>query len=194
VVHLDDGTQHEAKKILLATGVRDKLPAIEGLADLWGKRVFHCPYCHGWEARDKAIAVISSGHAAVHVATLLSTLSNDIIICTNGESSETLDLPTITTPIRAVEPDGNILFEDGTNLKREAIFVRTVPHQHSDLPARLGCEINEVGHIQTDEWGQTTVKGVFAAGDLMSRMQQVLFAASSGAVAAAAINTELAGL
>lgn len=198
-----DGTHEQAQKILLATGVKDQLPPIAGLEALWGKSVFHCPYCHGWEARDQAIAILANGDGALHLASLLHSLSQDMVICTNG-ASEIADadvlnrrgIRIITTPIQHVTGiDGTlegITFTDGTYLKRDVIFARPSQSQHSTLPAELGCTFTPNGHVQVDAQGRTSVAGVFAAGDLASPNQQVIAAAAAGAFAAAIINSELA--
>jgi thioredoxin reductase len=204
-VHFQDGASVLTKKVLFATGVKDILPPIEGLDALLGKSVFHCPYCHGWEARDQAIAILGNGESAIHFATLLHSLSSDIIICTNGASEirnedriqlERLGIPIIETPIlRLNQHDSKLeglVFADGTERQREAIFLRTAQEQHSTLPAKLGCTITEHGFVVVDEQGKTSVEGVYAAGDLTSGKQQVLYAASQGAFAASMINTELA--
>jgi thioredoxin reductase len=204
-VRLQDGTTESSKKILFATGVRDILPDIGGMEALWGKSVFHCPYCHGWEARDKAIAILANGEGAVHFGKLLRALSNDLVICTNGKSEigehdrdglERFGIRVVETPIAQLRHrDGRleaIVFEDGTALQREAVFIRAAQEQHSLLPAKLGCAINEMGYIQVDVNGKTSIAGVYAAGDLTSGRQQVIFAASQGAAAAAMMNAELA--
>ena len=204
-VHFHDASMKSARKILFATGMKDNLPDIEGMETLWGQGVFHCPYCHGWEVRDKAIAVVANGENAVRLSMLLQNLSSDIVVCTNGNAeisdSEHLQLDQqririIETPIVCLRHqdavlDG-IIFEDGRFLEREAIFVDTSQQQRSTLPARLGCAITDHGHVEADESGKTSVDGVFAAGDQATFRQQVLFAAATGATAAASINFELA--
>jgi thioredoxin reductase len=204
-VLLQDGTTESAKKLLFATGVRDILPPIEGMDALWGRGVFHCPYCHGWEARDKAIAILGNGEGAVHFAKLLRAVSNDLVICTNGDPAikaddrsrlERAGIRVVETPITQLRhTDGTleaVVFEDGTALPREAMFVRAAQEQHSALPGKLGCAINQHGYLQVDADGRTTVPGVYAAGDLTSGKQQVVYAAAGGAAAAAMLNYELA--
>jgi thioredoxin reductase len=204
-VHLQDGTREAGRKILFATGVRDLLPPIEGMDALWGRGVFHCPYCHGWEARDKAIAILGNGEGAVHFAKLLHALSDDLVICTNGKSEievedrdclERSGIRVVETPIAQLRhTDGRLealVFEDGTALQREAVFIRAAQEQHSSLPAALGCAINQHGYIQVDADGRTSIPGVYAAGDLTSGKHQVIYAAAGGAAAAAMMNAELA--
>lgn len=204
-VIFSDVARQQAKYILLATGVKDELPAIKGLADFWGKGVFHCPYCHGWEVRDTALALIANGNQATHISKLLLALTDDLVICTNGPSTIEDDdqkrlaahgVRIITTPIAEIKGTGEslqgIAFEDGSYLAREAIFTATTPYLHSDLSTKLGCELDDAGRIQVDEYGLTSVEGVYAAGDITTPMQQVIHAASSGAKTAAMINAQLA--
>lgn len=204
-VSFQDGTSALTKKILFATGVKDILPPIEGLDALFGKSVFHCPYCHGWEVRDKAIAILANGEGAVHFAALLHSLSGDMVICSNGPSEigsddrrqlDRLGIRVIETPIlRLKRQDATLeglVFTDGSELRRDAIFVRPAQEQHSSLPAQLGCAMTEMGYIAVDEQGKTSIEGVYAAGDLTTPKQQVLYAASAGAFAASMINSELA--
>ncbi|MBX3063603.1 MAG: NAD(P)/FAD-dependent oxidoreductase [Anaerolineae bacterium] len=204
-VQLQDGSTASARYVLFATGVKDILPPIEGIEELFARSVFHCPYCHGWEVKDKAIAIVANGDAAIHFAMLLHSLSSNIAICTNGNSEigsselnqlDRLGINVVETPILRLEHEERLLkgvrFTDGSFLPREAIFMRPAQQQHSLLPAKLGCALTENGHVVVDDKGKTSVDGVFAAGDLMSGMQQVIFAASRGAAAAAFINYELA--
>jgi len=203
--YFQDGTSAPAKKVLFATGVKDILPSIEGLDALWGQSVFHCPYCHGWEARDKSIAILANGEGAMHYAALLHSLSSDMVICTNGSAEmssnerdqlERLGIDIIETPILRLKWHDTTLeglvFADGSYRQRDAIFVRPTQQQHSSLPAKLGCALTENGYVVVDEQGKTSIDGVYAAGDLSSPMQQVLYAAAKGAASAAFMNHELA--
>ncbi|MEO8609277.1 MAG: NAD(P)/FAD-dependent oxidoreductase [Chloroflexota bacterium] len=204
-VHFQDGTSALTKKILFATGVKDMLPPIEGLDALFGTSVFHCPYCHGWEVRDKAIAILANGEDAIHYASLLHSLSSDILICTNGTSEisdgdrrqfKRLGISIIETPILRLKQQDTMLeglvFTDGSSIQRDVIFLRPGQEQHSSLPAQLGCTITEHGYVAVDGQGKTSVEGIYAAGDLTSGKQQVVYAASNGAMAASMMNYELA--
>lgn len=202
-VVLGDGSRRSARRLLLATGVVDPLPEIEGLRELWGKSVVHCAYCHGWEFRDQPLAVYANGDIAIEIVALVRCLSRDVVLCTDGEADlgegrERLDrsgIPIREERIVRVEGrDGHlerIVFADGTDLPRRALFVPTAPRQHSDLPERLGCELTEFGLVQVDALGLTTVPGVYAAGDLALRRQSVVVASADGMIAGVTINHEL---
>jgi thioredoxin reductase len=203
-VTLSDNSSVMARKVILATGLKDHLPAIQGIEAYWGKSVFHCPYCDGWEARDKPVAIINDGGAALHVAKLLRVLTEDLVLCTNGNSSLTeqeraalngIGVQIIETPIARIEGhDGHvecIVLEDGQTLACDRIFIRTNPVQHAPFVADLGCEMLESGFVKVDEFGRTSVPGVYAAGDLASRFRQVVMAASQGATAGVGVNMDL---
>jgi thioredoxin reductase len=203
-----DGRRVAARKLVLATGVRDELPAIEGLEALWGRSVFHCPYCDGWEVRDQPLAVYPNTDdpaLVMQAALLIRQWSRDLILLTNGpaplddESRSRLALFGITLreePIVRVEgEDGTlkqIVFASGDTLSRRAIFVRPRQAPRNELAVRLGCELSDdppfPGLIRVDASGQTTVQGVYAAGDVVTPIQQVATAVSSGAVAGAMAN------
>lgn len=193
-----------AKTVLLAYGVKDDLPPIAGLESFWGSSVLHCPYCHGWEVRDEPLAYVASGDAAIEFGKLLLGWSRDLVLCTNGGEElsagqrEALTRNGIEVREQTISRlrgrDGmltEIVFADGSVLSRRALFVRPAQHPGSGLDVQLGCARTEAGFLQVDEFGRTSVPGVYAAGDLITRFQQVIRAAASGAVAAASINMDL---
>jgi thioredoxin reductase len=198
-----DGATYQAKRVLLATGLKDELPAIAGLADYWGKGIYHCPYCHGWEARDLAIVAIGNADAMSHLGLLLRVLSDRITVVIQGESlsdaqQEDLTARGITihhAPVVGIEGNGDgvtgVRLQDGTLLPCEAIFVRTIFQQHSPLAEEAGCAMNEHGFVIADDFGRTSVEGIYAAGDMNTMMQQLIIAAASGAKAAAGINMDM---
>lgn len=203
---LKDGDVLQARKLLLATGVKDILPDIEGLRDFWGTSVAHCPYCHGWEARDTSIAILlKTGEHAIHMATLLHPLSNDLVVCTNDEPDftteqrqqlESFGVPVYDGIIERVEGTSGrlerLVFADGRTLERQTIFVEPYVIQHTDLAQQLGCALKESGLVEVDHAGETSVPGVYAVGDMANPAAQVVVAAYSGMMAAAMINRELA--
>jgi thioredoxin reductase len=203
---LDNGTLVNTRKLLLATGVVDEMPEIEGFRELWGKSIFHCPYCHGWEVRDQPLALYGNGAVGFELAELLKGWSNDLVLCTDGvatlseDESELLSKNNISIRkeriVRVEAENGqleNIVFANGETLTRKAIFFRPKQHQHSDLAKQLGCEITEFGTVKVDDFGQTSVSGVYASGDMSGRgpTQQVAFAVSRGALAALGVNRAL---
>ncbi len=201
---LTDGSTYQTQYVLLATGLKDQLPAIDGIEPLWGKSVFTCPFCDGWEQRGLPVAIVANGDAAVHVATLMRELTADLVVCTNEpaeftpEQAKTLHdkgIRVIETPIARLDANGEqltqIVFTDGSTLARKTAFVRTGLFQSSDIAERIGCELNEYGMIKVDEMGHTSVKGVYVAGDMTGKARQIINASYQGAWAGIAINNEL---
>jgi thioredoxin reductase len=201
---LEDGSVAAGRRLLLAHGMRYGLPELPGLAELWGTRVFHCPYCHGWEVRDQRIAVYGCGERAVHQALLLTSLSDDVcVVCPSGESlsadvAATLDAAGISVhpggADRAEERDGalRLTLPGQASLERDALFVQPRLTLAGDLAIALGAELTEAGAIAIDPTGESTVAGLYAAGDAGTPVQSVAVATGSGARAAYAINAWLA--
>jgi thioredoxin reductase len=203
-VDLEDGAEVAARRLVLAHGMRYGLPDLEGVAEVWGRHVFHCPYCHGWEVRDRAIAVYGRGDRAVHQALLLVSLSDDVVVLTDGDA----DLPAeqaerlaaagvelMDGRVERIREEGGelrIVFTGRAALGRHALFIQPELALASDLAVSLGAALTEVGSVETDAAGQTTVRGLYAAGDAGSTVQSVAVATGSGARAAYAINAELA--
>jgi thioredoxin reductase len=203
-VELANGGRVRTRRLLLAVGVKDELPPIHGLAPLWGSRVLHCPYCHGWEVRDQPLALHLSDRSSVPLLTLLPGWSHDLLVCTEGpavlteEERELLarhSISVVESSLRRVEASGDGLvlhFADGRAVPRRALFLRPPYSIASPLPRALGCEIAETGALRIGADHQTSVAGVYAAGDCAGPVHQVLVAAASGHQAAMALNRELA--
>ncbi len=202
-VQLEDGTRVTSRKLLLTTGVVDELPEIEGIEKLYGRSVHHCPYCDGWEVRDQPLAIYGKGRHGYELALELTVWSRDLALCTNGEPLEEKQRQRLArNNIRVCEEritrlegkDGileRIIFADGAVLPRRALFFFSEEHQHSDLPEKMGCDFTKRGAVRTGEYEGTCVPGLYVAGDSSRRVQLVIVAASEGAQAAFAINTEL---
>lgn len=202
IVRCDRGQSWTASAVLLATGVVDQHPDIRGYDGLWGRSIFLCPYCHGWEVRDQPLAVLGQGRPLAEFAPLLKSWSNDVVVCTNGvplEPDLREDLAARGLEIRATviaeleARDGAlaaILFADGSRLDRHAVFVMQSPRLVG-LVAELGLELDERGFVRVDEDGATSAPRLWAAGDLTSKRHQVLEAAAQGLRAAVAINRRL---
>lgn len=176
-VELAGGQREGARRLLLATGQVDTPDDVPGLGERWGTSVFHCPFCHGYETTGKSLAVLGNGVGAMLAAYVRDRFSDDVVLCTNGPSTlpppvaELLPargIAVLETPLTAVEGelDGLTLrFADGSTLARDAVYHRAPTHQSADLAERLGAELLPDGCVQVDEFGHTTVPGVFAAGD-----------------------------
>ena len=202
-VVLEDGTHATSRKLLLATGVVDELPEIEGIEELYGRSVHHCPYCDGWEVRDQPLAVFGKGNSGYELALELTVWSRDLALCTNGEKLEEKqrqrllrnNIQICEERIARLEGKNGILerivFTDGKVLHRQALFFFSEEHQHSDLPEKMGCDFTQRGVVRTGEYEGTCVPGLYVAGDASRRVQLVIVAAAEGAQAAFAINTEL---
>ena len=193
---LADGSQIRTRRVLLATGMDYVAPPIPGLAELWGRSAFHCPFCHGWEARDQPLAVLANGERAVHMALMLRGWTDDVVILTNGPAGFAADLPTDERQIAEfVSEAGELVaveFADGDRLARRGVLVAATLRQRSDLAAQLGVAMAPPGPVAedavaVDAFHRTSVPGVFAAGDLSASMPQVAAAISAGSLSAAAV-------
>lgn len=191
-----------AGRLLFATGVRDVLPRIPGLRERWGEMVHHCPYCDGWPNREAHLAVLGSHQEGHHLALSVRAWSDRVILLTNGPDELTpeqrldlkrVDIPVITTPVRRLTGKHNVTahFRDGEKLPLDAVFLNPTQTQNSTLPAQLGCELNEKSRVVVNENGMTSVRGIWAAGDMTGAPQYVMSAASSGMIAAISLNTTL---
>lgn len=187
---------------LLATGVIDEHPDIPGFQERWGHSIHHCPYCHGWEMRDQPLAIMAASPIVGHMAPLFRAWSEDIVVLTNGEeiSDEdrarlgSLDIPIHEARVERLTGPGQELatieLEGGAVLARQGLFV-AAPQRQVPLVDALGLELDEMGYIKVDPTGLTSEPMLWAAGDLTTRMQQVVLAAAQGAHAGTSINAML---
>ena len=202
-VTLADGSRMRCRKLLLATGVVDEVPPIEGLAPLYGRSVFHCPYCDGWESRERPIVVYSRSSNGVGLAIELLIWSRDIVLCTDGVSlpRRHLDrlkkyaIPWRRERVRRLEGAHGrlrrVVFVDGQTLDREVMFFSAGQRQASNLARQLGCAFTSRGAVRTGTYEASDVSGVYVAGDASRLVQLAIVAAAEGAQAAFAINTDL---
>lgn len=201
---LSDGQRISSRKLLLATGVVDDLPEIAGFSEFYGRSVFHCPYCDGWELRDQPLAIYGCGENGSGLALELILWSRDLVLCTDGPSQLSDEqLERLARHDIAIREDKiarlkgaegllkGIEFANGETLARRGMFFSTGQGQRSDLPKKLGCDFTEQGCVDTGEYESTTVPGLYVAGDASRLVQFVIVAASEGAQAAVAINKEL---
>ncbi|HEX9369083.1 MAG TPA: NAD(P)/FAD-dependent oxidoreductase [Vicinamibacterales bacterium] len=202
-VTLAGGSTLDTRKLLIATGVVDNLPDLPGFTRLYGASVFHCPYCDGWEVRDRPLAIYGRGDRGLGLSLELTGWSRDLVLCTDGPSEiapeglARLDRHGIRVrEDRVVRLEGDerlerIVFATGEPLARHALFFTTGQTQQSVLAERLGCVMNDKGTVWTGKYESTHLPGLFVAGDASRAVQWVVVAAAEGAEAAFAINTDL---
>jgi thioredoxin reductase len=208
VLDLENGARFEARRLLLAIGLRDRWPDIPGLKHVFGANAHVCPDCDGFECRDKKTVVVGTGRKAVGLALNLTTWTRNIIICTNGEAPgfdrdeycrklDALNIPALTERIKRIRTTDtsreiySIELEDGMCLDADKLFFTFGQKAADDLGVQLGCERDEDGQIIVDDHYQTSVRNVFAAGDIVPGPQLAITAASDGAIAALAIHKSL---
>jgi thioredoxin reductase len=202
-----------ARRLLVATGLRDELPDVPGLAALWGIDVLHCPYCHGWEVRDQRIGILATGPAAAHQALLFRQLSPHVTVLAHTapelareqrEQFAALGIAVIEGTVTGVETDDGALtgarLADGTRVALDVLIVAPRMTANAELLAQLGLIPAEVRmgeqvmgtQIEADPSGATSVPGVWVAGNLANIQAQVITSAAAGLTAGAAINADLA--
>ena len=191
-VTTDDGSVEVARAVLVATGLRDEVPDIPGLWERWGRTVHHCPYCHGFEVLGQQIVVIggASREVSLKQAALLRPYSDRVTFVAEGAPDERLEafgVRGIDGTVAAVGDDGVIL-ADRSLLAYQAIFVAPLPRANDDLLRALGCAHTETGLIAVDTAGQTSIPGVWAAGNVVTPTAQLISAAGAASVSAIAIN------
>lgn len=205
LIFSEDGHSYRTRKVLLSTGLKDILPRIEGIHHFYGTSLFNCPFCDGWELRDRAIVVIGEDERVFHMTKMASNWSKDLVVCTNGknilstEQREVLNKRKIKViEDKIVTLQGNkgrlkkIQFKNGKEIEREGGFVSTELKQATSFPQTLGCAMNKMGGIETDKMGRTNIEGVYASGDnSLSAPPQLINAASDGSKAAMGVISDL---
>lgn len=203
-----DGETVTARRLILACGMRDALPDIGGLAECWGKTVVHCPYCHGYELADRPTGVLMTGEGALHQVRMLRDWTDTLTLFANDHDlpdTERRDLAAagitiVDGSVATLHHQGGALgavnLRDGTRVPVSALYVQPRGVPACPFAETLGCMIEDqmMGKLVTvDETLQTSVEGVYAAGDLMRPMFNALFAASDGAMAGVACHRSLMG-
>ena len=209
VLALDDGRREIARRVLIATGMDYRFPALPGIAERWGRAVFHCPFCHGWEVRDQPLGVLDRGASGAQRALLLRRWSDDVTLLAGGPAEldatdrERLDSAGVAVEEREVTDlhgPGSTLtsvgFADGEDLPCSALLVPVTLHQRSSIAQRLGAAVEEPGPVvadalQVDRTYATTVAGLYAAGDAVAQMPSVANAIAAGSTAAAMVVHDL---
>lgn len=201
-VMTDDGLSHHARRVLFATGVIDQLPEIAGLPERWGRTIFHCPYCHGYELDMGRIGVIATGAMSIHQAELLMdwgkvTLLTNSAVEPDLDARRKLETRGVTLDdgrIDRIEGEADVLMADGRRLNFAGIFTATRCVPSSPLAEELGCAMEETPmgiQVRTDEEKQTTIPGVFACGDAARVPHSVSLAVGDGAWAGIQLHRSL---
>ncbi|ASR35815.1 thioredoxin reductase [Prauserella marina] len=209
VVTLADGRAVTARRVLVATGVRDVLPGIPGLARHWGRGVVHCPYCHGWEVRDEPIGILATGPASIHQALLFRQLTDDLVYFTRGTEPDSgtrarfaaRGIRVVDTPVAEIQFDGDgitgVLLTGGQVVPRRVLAVATTALARADGLDGLRLPMEDLPEgmgrrFVTGMAGTTGVPGVWVAGNATDLTAQVGASASAGALAGAHLNAHLA--
>lgn len=203
-VTLADGGELRCRKLLLATGVKDRVPPIPDIAEFYGTSVHHCPYCDGWEWRDRPIGVYGRKHHGYGLARALLQWSKDVILFTDGRPGLTVkqrhELGRLGISVRSERIQGlegaegrleRVVLEGAGPIERSALFFSTGQEQCCNLAVDLGCLFTHRGAVKTTLKGDTNVPGLFVAGDASQDAQFVIVAAAEGAKAGVAIHEEL---
>lgn len=181
---LSNGSILSAKTVLLAQGTQYVLPDIPGLKELWGDKVWHCPFCHGYEATNQNVLVIADKNKQSHLKQLLSRWTNAV------DYKEITDIKEAINSATGVE----VVFTNGLVNRYDSILAQTTPKPRDAIADNLGCKRNQARVIEIDEFGRTSVSGVYSAGDQAMMMQQVNLAVTAGHKAGVAIVMELQGI
>lgn len=212
IVEAENGAEYRSSRVLLTTGLADDLPQIDGLKEKWGKSAFLCPYCDGWEIRDRPMSVLVTSQEDLPFAMMMTRWSPKITVLTGGELDiserdrgilDSLGAAVEERPVAGVTGQGgsmdSVVLDDGGTVPSSAMFLHTKTQQRSDLPRQLGCTLLEDGCVEVDHANKTSVPGVYAAGDMARPVYQpvpiayVAAAASDGLVAAGFLDADLFG-
>lgn len=193
-----------AKKLIFATGIKDVMPDIKGFAECWGISVIHCPYCHGYEFREKTTAILANGARGFHLASLVNNLSDNVTLLTNSKADfneeqiaklKKHNIEIIETTITELDHSNGklkqVIFSDGTRKTFDALYAALPFTQNSDIIQSLGCELTDQGYLKVSPFQETSVSGVFACGDNTNMLRSVANAVYSGNLTGAVINGKL---
>lgn len=200
----ETGEKFQAFKLILSTGIKDIMPKIEGFAACWGISAIHCPYCHGYEVRNTKTGILGNGDSAFELAKMISNWTSDLTVFTNGTSTFTLEqkLQLQKHTIEIIDKEINkldhingriydIVFTDNTNLPLVTLYAPRPFVQHSAIPESLGCEFTDQGYIKVNNLQETSIYGVYAAGDNANRMRTVANAVATGTTAGMSASKKL---
>lgn len=203
-ISTESGATYSAKKLLLATGVKDVMPNIDGFTQCWGISAIHCPYCHGYEVKGQKTALMANGPMAEHFLPLLLQWTKELTLFTNGKSTVSEEaaakfskhgIAIIETEIESIQHSNgymeSITLKNGEKHNLKVMYAKIPAVQHTFIPEDLGCTINEQGLIEVDEFKKTNISGVFASGDCTTMGRAVSMAVEAGTRAGVTINNEL---
>ncbi|RCH54416.1 NAD(P)/FAD-dependent oxidoreductase [Mucilaginibacter hurinus] len=199
-----NNTQHvNARKVILATGIKDVFPAIEGFAECWGISVIHCPYCHGYEYRSKVTGILANGDGGFEMARMINNWTKNLTIFTNGSAAFTEEqltvlskhnIAVISNEILAIKHNNgylhSLVLKEAGEVVLDALYARLPFTQNTGIPEHLGCALTEQGYLHVDNLQRTTVPGIFACGDNSTFMRSVSAAIASGTMAGVAASKE----
>ncbi|WP_137905086.1 NAD(P)/FAD-dependent oxidoreductase [Chryseobacterium sp. 2VB] len=202
-VEISSGEKFKAKKLILASGVKDTMPDIPGFAECWGISVIHCPYCHGYEVKNEVTGILSNGDMGYEFSKLIFNLTKNLTLFTNGKAAfteeqlEKLNQNKIILnedEIAGIEHTNGfiqrIIFKNGKEIPLQALYAKILFEQNINVDD-LGCEITEQGFIKVDMMQKTSIPGVYACGDNVTMMRSVANAVAQGNFAGAIVNKEL---
>lgn len=198
------GDSFKTRKLIFATGVKDVMPDIEGFSECWGISILHCPYCHGFEVRNEKTGIFGNGDEGFEFSKMINNWTKDLTFFTNGKSTftdeqtgklEKHNIKIIETEIERFEHSKgqieHVILKDGSKTPIKAMYAKAPFIQHSDIPAKLGCELTEQGYIKVDVFQKTTVHGLFACGDNTTFMRSISNAVAMGTLSGAMVNKEI---
>jgi thioredoxin reductase len=202
-VVVQDTTTYTSRRVLFATGVIDTIPNIDGFAECWGISILHCPYCHGYEVKDQKLGILGNGDQGFELAKTISHWSKELILFTNGTSTLTPEqvlqlnkhnIVIVENDIESIiQQEGQIQqlsFKDAQPETLNALFTQLPFIQQCNIPEKLGCQMTDKGFIKIDKCLETSVPGVFAAGDCLTLFRTVANAVASGNKVGAIINKQ----
>lgn len=205
VVETGSGEKYLAKKLVFATGIADQIPDIPGFKECWGKSVLHCPYCHGYEVKQLPTGIFVDSNLVFDLIKLILHLADSLVVFTNGQDVLTEQQLTAlarknvrveTKPLAGLYHSAGYLsavqLNDGSRLELNVIYAPRPFVQNSNIPNQLGCELSEEGYLKCDEKQRTSVPGIYACGDMCSKMRTLANAISTGTTAGMMVNKELA--
>lgn len=200
----EEGTQYLSKKLLVATGLQDKVPAIEGFQEMYGHSVHHCPYCDGWEARDRRLGVYARNKDGSELALALKGWSDKVTLYTDGKDKfkpaqkqilQANNIPVVKLSIAKLKGTNGrlekIVFKNGEEQECDSLFFVNGFEQQCNLFEAFGCEVTKKGVVITNRFQQTKTPGLYVAGDASRDMHFVVVAAAEGAKAGVMLNKEL---